>query len=115
MQSKLSDPFGNTIVVPGVILNNENCRSFEEIRKVITDPAFVIQIHKHELYFFRLIDMGVNILVIAKVEKLVFLVKTCMQNPTPEYISELLRKGALFPFSSAFKQSVRHSKHDNRS
>jgi hypothetical protein len=112
-QNKLSDPLGNTVVVPAIILNSEDGRCYNDIKIVITDPAFVIEIKKEELYFFRLIDFGINILVEAKMKNSVFSVEACIENPTTEYIADLLKKGILFAYSSAFKQTIRYSKRNN--
>jgi hypothetical protein len=113
--SKLFDPLGNTVVVPDIILNSDKCRSYNDLKIVITDPAFVIKVNREELYLFRFIDFGINILVKAKAKDLVFFVEACIENPTTEYVADLLRKGVLTVYTSAFKQPIRYRKHNNGS
>jgi hypothetical protein len=93
----LRDPLGNNILFPlqQMKFSQEN---YADMSKVITSPAFLISEKNKKLYFFRLIDKNINLLVEAHFIGKTFVVKTCMENPSAEYVSGLLRKGALLSF-----------------
>ena len=93
----LKDPLGHTIHIPKGIFK-KCCRGYKEIKRVITAPAFLIQEREKKMYFIRLVDRNVNILVEVSCEDDSFTVLSCMQNPTPSYISTLLKKGSLISF-----------------
>lgn len=94
----IQDPLGNTILVPSTLHLSEGNRILSEIRQVITTPAFVIQIEKEALYFIRSIDWEHTLMVEAKLSQSHFIVEACTQNPSPEYISSLLKRGDLISF-----------------
>ena len=99
------DPLGNIITVPPDIYCGKGCRSYAEIKKVIADPAYVIAIGNEELYYFRFIEYNTNILLEARIKNISLIVAACIQNPTAEYISGLLKKGLLLPFNN-FTQAM---------
>lgn len=83
----ITDPLGHTIFISSL---NGKCESPEIL---ITDPTFIIKLGYEELYYFRLIDWEVNMLVASKSKHQWFMAETCMQQPTADSISLLLRKG----------------------
>lgn len=93
----LRDPLGNNILFPlhQVKVLQEN---YSQISEVITSPAFLISEKNKKLYFFRLISENINLLVEADFVGRTFIVKTCIENPSAEYVSDLLKKGALLSF-----------------
>jgi hypothetical protein len=93
----LRDPLGNTIRFPLQLLKLLQLR-YAELSKVITAPDYVINEKNSKLYFFRLINYEINMLVEAKYGEKEFVVNACIVNPTTEYVSGLLRKGALLSF-----------------
>jgi hypothetical protein len=94
----IQDPLGNTILIPSTLYLLEGGRSLSEIKQVVTTPAFVIQIVKETLYFIRSIDWEHTLMVEARLSQSYFIVKACTQNPTPESISSLLKRGGLISF-----------------
>jgi hypothetical protein len=92
-----TDPLGNTVLFP-LNFTGASHTTYEEVSKVVTDPSFLIRGKKRKLYFFRLSGAGVTMLVEARMIKDQFEVKACVQNPSREYISILLRKGPLLSF-----------------
>lgn len=94
----MQDPFGHMITVPPALLSGSKIRTLHQIREVVTSPSYMIRVHEEALYFFRLLDWDVNILVEAEAENGSFVVKSCSQNPSTEYISGLLKKGGLIAF-----------------
>jgi hypothetical protein len=91
----IRDPLGNLIQVP----HHSSCSTFKlslhDIRQVVTSPAFIIQIGLNELYFFRLLDWELNLMVEVKANNKEYIVNGCTVNPSVEFISSLLEKGKL--------------------
>jgi len=58
----------------------------------------MIKERDQKIYFFRLISWEVNILVEVCLREKDFVVQSCQENPSTEYISSLLKKGDLFSF-----------------
>ena len=83
----LSDPLGHTIMICTM---NGHCNSTE---KLITKPAFIIQLGPEELYYFRIIDREMNMQKATKTDQAWFVAEACIQKPTSDYISLLLNKG----------------------
>jgi hypothetical protein len=93
----LRDPLGNTIRFPLQLLKLLRMQ-YAEMSKVITSPDYIINEKNNTLYFFRLINYEINMLIEAKYGEKEFVVKACIENPTTEYVSGLLEKGALLSF-----------------
>lgn len=90
------DPLGNLVQLPMIF---SNCgRDYDEICQVITAPSFIIFIKHEKLYFFRLIDWETNIVVEASLFDEQFVVSNWTENPTTEFVSNLLQKGSLISF-----------------
>lgn len=98
MQPKLvRDPLGNSIQIPFAV--SASCgRSVVDLQRVVTSPAFIIQMGGEKLYFIRLLDWEFNVMVEANADATEFVVQACTINPTAEDISLLLEKGRLIPF-----------------
>lgn len=93
----LLDPLGNQVLIPNSIAKKD-CQKLNDIRHVIASPAFIIKAHDEKLYFFRLIGWETNMMVAVGVQKNQHIVHSCIENPSVDYISSLLRRGALMSF-----------------
>jgi hypothetical protein len=93
----LVDPMGNTVWFP-MSINSLSKRKYKAISAVITAPAFIIKEKNKALYFFRLITANTNFLIEVRLIKNEFVVNACMENPSAEYVSVLLKKGHLYSF-----------------
>ena len=83
----LTDPLGHTIFISTF---EGKCESPE---KIITNPAFIIQLGVEQLYYFRIIDWEMNMLVASKTDHSWYMAESCVQQPATDYISMLLKKG----------------------
>ena len=83
----LTDPLGHTIMISKI---NGQCNSPE---KLITSPAFIIQLGSEQLYYFRIIDWEMNMLIATKTNQAWYEAESCIQKPASDYISQLLKKG----------------------
>ena len=83
----LSDPFGHTIMISET---NGHCASTEML---ITSPAFIIQLGSEQIYYFRIIDWEMNMLIANKTDLKVFVAESCIQKPASDYITQLLNNG----------------------
>lgn len=92
----MKDPLGNAIQF--WFSSEPFALCFDDIRRVVTAPAFIIQIGLEKLYFIRLLDFDLTVLIEAEAKALDFVVQACTVNPPVEYISLLLEKGRLIPF-----------------
>ena len=98
---KVIDPLQNDVLL-SYQLDNNNYQAkelFESLKKVITRPAFIIQINHEKLYYLRLIDWDTNILVEAKARDGIFVACDYMENPDTKLIEKLLKKGRLICFA----------------
>ena len=96
----LRDPLGNTIQLPADAL--EHCtRGIDVITEVITMPSFIIREREERIYYFKLITLEINLLVEVALEQIGFVVQSCTENPSNEYISSLLTKGDLISYQSS--------------
>ena len=93
----LQDPLGHAVLLSPTLLGKEDW-SIEDIVKVITTPAFLIDERQEVLYFFRLLEENVNLMVEAKASPDGFVVAKYAINPSVESISVLLNKGRLISF-----------------
>lgn len=93
------DPLGHQIHFPPSFFYSKTARGYDELIHVITDPAFIILVKKEAIYFFRLIDPDINLVIETKANNDYFLATDCIENPTVGYISSLLKKGGLISFS----------------
>lgn len=93
----LRDPLGHHIQLPAP-LSTISTREYDDISQVITTPAFVIKEQNQKLYFFRMINWELNIMVQAQLIGNLFIAIACVENPTVELISRLLKKGSLISF-----------------
>jgi hypothetical protein len=97
----LSDPLDNNVLVEDSLCCGTTAGEddfFETLQNVIVDPAFIIEVDKEELFYFRALDWDTNFLIEARAGDTVFIVRNIIKNPTIDYISQLLRKGRLFSF-----------------
>ena len=83
----LTDPLGHTIFISTL---SAQCESPE---KLITNPTFIIKLGFEQLYYFREIDWEMNMLMATKTKHQWFMAESCIQQPTTDYISLLLKKG----------------------
>ena len=93
----LLDPLGNKILIPASVAK-KGVQKLNDIRHVVTSPAFIIKIRDEKLYFFRLIGWETNMLVEVDVQKKQHIIQNFIENPSVDYISRLLVKGALISF-----------------
>lgn len=93
----LCDPLGHTIFIPSAI-SMQTYYKLNDIRNVVTSPTFIIRAGDDRLFFFRLIDWKVNMLVEVQMQKQQYIVYNCMENPSVDYVSMLLKKGPLISF-----------------
>lgn len=68
---------------------------FSEYQKVIKTPAFLIEGTSEDLYYFRQTDWESTLLIEAKGEDGLFIARNFVENPTVEYVAQLLKKGTL--------------------
>ncbi len=83
----LTDPLGHSIFISTF---SGQCESPE---KLITNPTFIIQLGFEELYYFRMIEWEMNMLIASKNDHAKFVAESIIQQPTTDYISILLKKG----------------------
>lgn len=83
----LTDPLGHTIFISTF---SGQCDSPELL---VISPAFIIQLGFEELYYFRMIEWEMNMLIASKTDHAWFVAESVMQQPTTDYISLLLKKG----------------------
>ena len=93
----LRDPLGNDIRLPlWMFLYSDH--DYNIFSQIITEPAFIIRVKDESLYFIRLINWNVNMLLEVKLIENEFVVSSYIENPTTEYISDLLKSGSLISF-----------------
>lgn len=97
MYKPLYDPFGKVILIPSVLARKSG-QKLNDIRHVITSPAFIINVRDEKFYFFRLTSHDTNMLVEVHCKKEQLVVQKLLENPSVEYILILLKKGALISF-----------------
>jgi hypothetical protein len=95
----IQDPMGNQVHFFPSFFEAETTRDYDELKIVITNPAFVIRVKKEAIYFFKLIRDDMNILIEVKSKDGDYIVMDCVENPTVGYISGLLKTGELLSFS----------------
>lgn len=94
----LRDPLGNNVyIIPWFL--TEAFRDYARLEQIIKDPAFAIRIKNEAIYFFKLVDEDVNMVIETKFFKEELIATDCIENPTVAYISNLLKKGGLVSFS----------------
>lgn len=99
MSTVVQDPLGHEIFIPARLTSKKCSCKYDELEEVISHPAFLIKEKKQALYCFRMLHSKLNVLVEIKKKGGVFMVDSCIENPTVEYISGLLSRGGLFCFS----------------
>ena len=72
--------------------------TYNQFTSAIVQPAYIIEEKERALYFLRNIDVDVNLLVAANYHGDIYLVDSCMINPSKEHIMSLLKKGNLLTF-----------------
>ena len=92
----LKDPLGNQVLLSASFKGA--LPSPEQLRAVITEPAFIIKVKAETLYFVRLVGHNLNLLIEAIAEEQRYVVINSIENPTADYISKLLEKGSLLSF-----------------
>ena len=83
----MTDPFGHTTMIS----ETNGCSASTEM--LITSPAFIIQLGPETLYYFRIIDWEMNMLIATKTDQAWYEAESCIQKPASDYISQLLKKG----------------------
>lgn len=94
------DPLGNWIQFSASFFNQRKPRLFDELKPVIARPSFVISVKGEGLYFFRLINPDVNVLIETRANNGDYIAVDYVENPSVSYISSLLQKGSLLSFST---------------
>jgi hypothetical protein len=94
-----TDPLGRTIFIPPSMLSQEGCSNYQDIKKIISSPSYIIEGREKELFIFRLLEWELNILIEVKQTNNAFVAERCIANPSAPYIAQLLRKGVLTSFT----------------
>ena len=92
----IRDPLGNQVLLNPAF--EKDAKSMNQIRQIIASPAFIITGTDGSLYFIRKINPRLNKLIEAKCTNTCYTVHALIDNPSPEYISTLLKKGRLISF-----------------
>jgi hypothetical protein len=95
----VKDPRGNKVYLISSFLGGEVPRDYSDLRRVIEEPAYAIEIREEAIYFFRMLEDDLNMVIETKFFKEELIATGCMENPGVGYVSELLKKGALISFS----------------
>ena len=93
----VKDPQGNSIVIPSKYLDSVSIYS-GFIKEILTDPSYMINIACEGIYFFKLINWQINCMVHTRREGHCFIVEDCVENPTEDFVSNLLKKGSITSF-----------------
>lgn len=95
----IQDPLGNQVRLNPDMLNNDESFS-GQLQEIVSSPSFVIQVTNKSLYFIRKVNPDLNILVEARYIESSYVIHSLINNPTVQYISDLLNKGNLIAFNS---------------
>jgi hypothetical protein len=95
-----ADPFGNIVFFAEDFAisdnNNQNIHQLTEAATaVIEKPIYIISIGSSDLFYFRRINSN-TMLVHSKFKSLEWEAKKMIQDPHPDYIFTLLKKGRLY-------------------
>ncbi len=95
----IQDPLGHTILISLEFLNINMSMPLQELKNVISTPAFIIQVEKARLYYFKIIKQGMNIMIEVIIKEEKYFVKACKENPSIEFISGLIKNGSIISFA----------------
>jgi hypothetical protein len=95
----IQDPLGNTIIVTSDYFNTNMSLALPEIKEIIATPAFIIQVENASLYYFKLIHSGLNMMIEVITKDKEYFISRCMENPSIEFISGLLKNGIISSFA----------------
>ena len=95
----IQDPLGHTIFISLEYLNIKMDLSLVDIKKVISTPAYIIEVEKASLYYFKLIRGGLNMMIEVIIKKEKYFMNMVMENPSAEFISELIKNGSIISFA----------------
>lgn len=92
------DPLGKTIhLLPGIFFaENEIEEIYDEVATVIKKPALLVKEEESnvtQFYYFRSIGWKRTLLIVARWEHHQWEAYSCMQNPSIEILSAILKKG----------------------
>jgi hypothetical protein len=97
--TKVTDPLGNDVhLLQGSLLHSGNKKTgdiYDDIVTVIQKPAILIRVNGNpdELYYYRSIGWHHTILLAVRYENGRWETYECIENPSAEQLSELMRKG----------------------
>ena len=92
------DPLGHKIYVPERFGAGCGKLSLEGIGQVIHDPRFMIRVTRDWIYFIRLLQLDLIVLIEARVQSNYYVVDKCQENPSPSDIVLLLDRGGTIFF-----------------
>ena len=98
MSKFITDILGNTVHVTTQTYNNGGY-SYDEIKNVLTNPAYIIEVRGMALYFFSPFDLGKIILLEVVLKDKNYSIAGLVNNPSKEYTMQLLSKGELVHFT----------------
>lgn len=94
----VKDPKGNHVLIPADYLEAKNRSYFGYIQETLTAPAFMLDIASIGIYYFKLINWQVNFMVQTRLNGSYFIVEECIENPTEDFVMDLLNKGGITSF-----------------
>ena len=94
MSKFITDILGNTVFITPYFFDRGGY-SYDEIKNVLTNPAYIIEVRGKALYFYSPFDFGKNILFELVLKDNYYLTAGCINNPSKEYTMHLLSKGGL--------------------
>jgi DNA-binding Lrp family transcriptional regulator len=96
----IKDPFGNQVRITTSIcfieINKVSAEIMDEALDVISKPALMIELISQptlQLCYYRSVEWNTTLLIIADKVDEGFVAVKCYKNPTPQSISELLKRG----------------------
>ena len=94
MSKFITDILGNTVLITTQSFNKGGF-SFDEIKNVLTNPAYIIEVRGIALYFFSPFDFGKHVLLEVVLKDKFYSTAGFVNNPSKEYTMQLLSKGSL--------------------
>lgn len=96
----ITDILGNTVLITPH-LHDKGGFSYDEIKNVLTNPAYIIEVRGKALYFFSPFDLGKNVLLEVVLKDEYYSTAALVNNPSKEYTMQLLSKGSLVHITDA--------------
>lgn len=99
----IADPLNNKVLVEKKFSEQIKLSGMDNVtlpEEVITDPAYIIEVPSQALFYFKPIDWDMNLLIEAEAIEGVFVARHFKENPSVDYIAQLLKKGRLFRFDN---------------